>query len=89
MTMDQDQEQALGHLICNQTPYKAMKLAENWQKEIQWDERTGPWNFRGVDRRVAKALRIPVIITYHNAGTGEDEQYVDWLIIGYEGSAAY
>ena len=82
-------EQELGQLICDRTPYPAMTLPPNWQNEIEWDEQTGPWNFRGVERRVAKALRIPVILTYHNAGTGNDEQYVDWLLIGYEGSAAF
>ena len=79
--MTPEEEQELGHLICDRTPYPAMKLAENWQKEIDWDERTGPWNFRGVDRRVARSLRIPVIITYDGA------DYRDWLLIGYEGSA--
>ncbi len=85
MTMEQE----LGKIICDRTPYPAMTLPQNWQNEIEWDEQTGPWNFRGLDRRVAKALRIPVILTYHNAATGNDEQYVDWLLIGYEGSAGF
>ena len=83
--MTPDQERELGHLICDRTPYKeqAMKLPQNWQQDIDWDEQTGPWNFRGVERRVARAMRIPVIINYKGA------EYRDWLIIGYEGSSAF
>jgi len=76
----------LGEIICNRTPYKKMELPEHWEDRIEWDTQTGDWNFRGVARRVAKALRIPVIITYYNSQTGEDETYQDWLLIGYEGA---
>ena len=81
--MTEEQEKALGHLICDRTPYKEkpMRFPDKWQDEIDWDEQTGPWNFRGVNRQVARALRIPVIITHEGA------EYRDWLIIGYEGSA--
>ena len=79
------QERELGKIICERTPYndKPMKFPDRWQQDIDWDEQTGPWNFRGVERRVARALRIPVIITHKGA------EYRDWLIIGYEGSGEF
>ena len=64
-----------------------MTMPVNWQNQIEWDEHGIVWNFRGTDRPVAKALRIPVLITYHNAATGHDETYQDWLLIGYEGGS--
>ena len=79
MTMERE----LGEVICHRSPYQPMRFPDNWKDEIDWDEQTGPWNFRGVDRRVARALRIPVIITHDGA------EYRDWLIIGYEGSAGF
>lgn len=75
----------LGQLICARTPYKAMTMPAGWQNQIEWDEQRVVWNFRGTEHRVAKALRIPVTITYHNEATGRDETYLDWLLIGYEG----
>ena len=70
------QERELGKIICSRTPYKPMKFPDQWRQEINWDEQTGPWKFRGVDRRVASALRIPVIITHEGA------EYRDWLTTG-------
>ena len=83
--MTSDQAQELGEFICDRTPprYKPMQLPDNWENEVEWDEARIVWNFRGVDRRVARALRIPVTITY------DGQKYRDWLIIGYEGAAAY
>ncbi len=79
--MTPEQEKKLGEVICHRSPYEPMRFPDGWQDEIDWDEQTGPWNFRGVERQVARALRIPVIITHEGA------EYRDWLIIGYEGSA--
>jgi hypothetical protein len=80
-------EGLLGQLICRRTPYASMTLPAGWQNMIEWDEHTVLWNFRGIDSRVNKALRIPVTITYHNDQTGSDETYRDWLLIGYEGGS--
>ena len=62
-----------------------MTMPAGWQSQIVWDEHHVLWNFRGIDRQVAKAIRIPVTIIYHNDATGHDETYQDWLLIGYEG----
>lgn len=75
----------LGQLICDRTPYHSMTMPAGWQNQIEWNGQRVLWNFRGADHRVAKAIRIPVTITYHNAATGHDETYQDWLLIGYEG----
>jgi hypothetical protein len=77
----------LGQLICQRTPYKAMAFPAGWQNQIEWDAHHIRWNFRGTDRQVGKAIRIPVLITYHNEATGNDETYQDWLLIGYEGGS--
>lgn len=77
----------LGQLICARTPYTAMTMPANWKDLIEWDGKTVVWNFREVGRRVVKALRIPVTITYYNAQTHQNETYLDWLLIGYEGGS--
>ena len=77
----------LGQLICARTPYKTMTMPDDWQNQIEWDGRRGRWSFRGTEHQVAKALRIPVVITYSNSATGQDETYRDWLLIGYEGGS--
>ena len=64
-----------------------MIMPAGWQSQIEWDEQALLWNFREAARRVEKALRIPVTITYHNEATGHDETYQDWLLIGYEGGS--
>ncbi len=83
--MTPDQEGKLGKAICDRTPtrYQPMQLPDNWEQEIEWDEERILWNFRGVDRRVGRALRIPVIITY------DGQEYRDWLLVGFEGSPGY
>lgn len=76
-------DRELGEAICERTPYESMRLAEHWQDGIEWDEQRILWSFRGVDSRVGRAIRIPVIITH------KGEEYKDWLLIGYEGSGGY
>jgi hypothetical protein len=80
-------EGLLGQLICARTPYKTMTMPDDWQNQIEWDGRRGRWSFRGTERQVAKALRIPVLITYYNSETDQDETCQDWLLIGYEGGS--
>ena len=77
----------LGQLIRQRTPYKKMEVVANWKDQIEWDAQYVQWSFQGVNRRVAKALRIPVTVTIHNDKTGQDETYRDWLLIGYEGGS--
>ena len=87
----------LGQLICDRSPYAEMTMPANWKDEIEWDAGPLLWAFRRLDRRVAKALRIPVIITtvatrivHKRDGTMENEEFIetykDWLLIGYEGA---
>jgi hypothetical protein len=77
----------LGELILLRTPYQSMTLPTGWQNEIEWDAHYVEWSFRGVNRRVAKALRIPVTVTVLNETTQQPETYRDWLLIGYEGGS--
>jgi hypothetical protein len=77
----------LGQLIFARTPYESMTLPANWQNEIEWDAHYVQWSFRGVNNRVAKALRIPVIVTVLNETTKKPETYQDWLLVGYEGGS--
>lgn len=86
MPTQQEMQHELGELIFKLTPYKKMKLMDDWKEYIEWDDRPVLWNFREGSRRVNKAIRIPVSITHHNSGTGQDETYLDWLLIGYEGA---
>jgi hypothetical protein len=64
-----------------------MTLPANWQNEIEWDAHYVQWSFRGANSRVAKALRIPVIVTVLNETTHQPETYQDWLLVGYEGGS--
>ena len=70
----------LGELICNRTPYQRMEVPTD-EHDIEWDDQSMRWDFRGEAKRVAKAIRIPVVITF------EGHTYKDWLLIGYEGSS--
>jgi len=64
-----------------------MEMVDHWQDQIEWDAEYVQWSFRGVNHRVAKALRIPVTVTVFNEQTQEPETYRDWLLIGYEGGS--
>lgn len=76
-------EGKLGELICKRTPYTKMELPDDWEEYIEWDGKAVIWQFRELPRRVTKAIRIPVTITV-TKGT-QTEEYLDWLLIGYEG----
>ena len=71
----------LGTFICDNTPYPPMRVVINDGYEVEWDAQPVVWDFRGEGKRVGKAIRIPIEITY------ESHTYKDWLLIGYEGSA--
>ncbi len=74
--------QELGELICHRTPYPPMTVPTDANgHEIEWDDRTVVWDFRGEAKRVGRSIRIPVVITF------EGHEYKDWLLIGYEGSS--
>jgi len=77
------EEGKLGQHILARAPqdYRPTTLPTGWENQIEWDEQSLLWNFRGVERRVAMAIRIPVTITY------EGQTYRDWLLIGYEGGS--
>lgn len=78
--MSEQEECDLGEIICDRTPYESMEMPPNWQTLIEWDQQPLTWSFQGIPRRVAKALRIPVIIK-----DTKGHKYLDWLLIGYEG----
>jgi len=86
-------EEDLGKVIFQSTPYSKMDLIDDWDEYIEWDNNTVFWNFREVPRRIRKAIRIPVQITIFVAKTTDttgnkqyvEEKYLDWLVIGYEG----
>ena len=79
MAMTPAQRQQLGTEICDRTPYDDMSVAGNWDRLIEWDAKPMIWQFKELPRRVAMSIRIPVIITY------DGEEYLDWILIGYEG----
>lgn len=76
-------EEKLGALICERTPYDSMEFPDDWDKEIEWDAKSVLWHFRESPHRVAKAIRIPVIVKVKKGN--KTESYYDWLLIGYEG----
>jgi hypothetical protein len=90
---DTTQEEELGEFIFENTPYSTMELADDWKEYVEWDGNTVLWNFRELPRRIRKSIRIPVKITIWVDKATEvpgnvnhvKEQYLDWLVIGYEG----
>jgi hypothetical protein len=82
-------DQELGEFICEKTPYSGMFMPADWQCEVEWDAGELQWSFRGVTRRVGKAMRIPVIVAFYNENTCQHEYYKDWLLVGYEGAGGY
>ncbi len=53
--------------------------------EVESQDYTGKWDFRGVSYNVAKAIRIPYMY-YRPAKNGGSTLVVDYLLIGFEGA---
>ena len=81
----------LGQLILKANPYKVghgdnapsdfRLMAPPIEKENYEEYATGGWKFRGVERRVAKSIRVRYC--YRDADGILNE---DFLLIGYEGA---
>ncbi len=79
----------LQDLVEKLTPYAGGEEFEIKPEEVEYHEKPGGWNFKGVSHGVARAIRVPYTFYWFNEDTKSTVEIRDYFLIGFEGGAGY
>ena len=82
-------ETSLEELIQKLTPYPGGSDYEIDHEGVEYHEKPGGWNFKGIPHGVARAVRVPYTFYWFNEATKSTVEIRDYFLIGFEGGAGY